>query len=135
MVKIIKYNKITIYHNIHIKVSSDGPVYYLTVSTDNVINNNNNETASPEITRVFLEQFDMKLQEGYFLKYLNLRILQSNIGLSVDKNDPIMELLNECLPTINVRNVDTPFMKDSTHEKELITTLPLEGHALHKAEM
>ena len=50
---ILKYNKITIYHDIYIKVFSDGTVSYLTVSTDNVINNNNNETTVPDLNRFF----------------------------------------------------------------------------------
>ena len=46
-----------------------------------------------------------------------------------------MELVNELLPTINFRNVDTTFWKDSSHERGLLTALPLTGHSLHKAEM
>ena len=44
VVTIIKYKKITIDHAISIKVFSDGNVLYLTVSTDDVLNNTNNET-------------------------------------------------------------------------------------------
>ena len=43
VVTILKYNKITIDHAIYIKVSSDGTVYYLTVSTDNFPCTTNNE--------------------------------------------------------------------------------------------
>ena len=46
-----------------------------------------------------------------------------------------MELVNECFPTGKFRNVDTPFWKDSSYEKELLAALPLSGHALHKEEM
>ena len=44
VVTIIKYKKSTIDHAIYIKVFTDGTVYYLTVSTNDVINTNNNET-------------------------------------------------------------------------------------------
>ena len=53
VVTILKYKKITIDNNIYIKVSTDGTVSYLTVSTADVINTNNNENAFPELTRVF----------------------------------------------------------------------------------
>ena len=43
VVTILKYKKITIDNNIYIKVSTDGTVSYLTVSTADVINTNNNE--------------------------------------------------------------------------------------------
>ena len=47
VVTIIKYKKITIYHDIYIKFFTDLTVSYLTVSTDDIINTTNNETAFP----------------------------------------------------------------------------------------
>ena len=46
-----------------------------------------------------------------------------------------MELVNEWLPTRKFRKIDTPFRTDSAYKKELMTALPLTGHALHKVEM
>ena len=71
VVTILKYRKSTIDHAIFIKVFDDSTVSYLTVSTDYVINTTNNENAFPELTRVFKEKFEMKVQEGSVLKYLN----------------------------------------------------------------
>ena len=51
----------------------------------------------------------MKVQEGYVLKYLNLRIFQYPLGFNVDQTDQIMELVNKGLPTGKFRKVDTPF--------------------------
>ena len=42
VVTILKYKKITIDHAIYIKVFTYGTVYYLTVSTDYVLNTTNN---------------------------------------------------------------------------------------------
>ena len=67
---------------------------YLTVSTDDILIAANNDTAFPEITRVFEEHFEIKVQEGSVLKYLNLRIFQSPLGFNVDQTDHIMELVN-----------------------------------------
>ena len=41
---ILKYKKITVDHDIYIKVFSDITVSYITVYTDDVLNRNNNET-------------------------------------------------------------------------------------------
>ena len=90
MITIIKYKKSTIDHNIYFKVFTDVIVSYLTVSTDGVINTTNNETEFPELKRVFIEHFEMKVQEGSVLKYLNFRIRQSPLGFSVDQTDNIM---------------------------------------------
>ena len=77
VVTILEYKKSTIDHAIYIKVFDDGTVSNLTVSTDDVLNTTNNENAFPELTRVFKEHFEMKVQEGYIIKYLNFRIFQS----------------------------------------------------------
>ena len=84
VVTINKYNKSTIYHAIYIEFFTNGTVSYLTVSTDDVLNTTNNETAFPELTIVFKEHFDMKVQEVSVLKDINFRVFQSSIGFSVD---------------------------------------------------
>ena len=53
VVTMIKYNKSTIDHAIYTKVFTDGTVYYLTVSTDDILNTTNNENAFTVLTRVF----------------------------------------------------------------------------------
>ena len=57
VVTILKYKKSTIDHAIYIKVFTDGTVLYLKVSTNDVINTNNNKTEFPELKIVFKEQF------------------------------------------------------------------------------
>ena len=94
VVTILSYKNITIDHSIYIKVFTDDTVSYLTVSTDDVLNTTNNENAFPELKRVFKEDFEMKVQEGSVLKYLNFRIFQSPLGFSVDQTDHITELVN-----------------------------------------
>ena len=110
-VTIIKYKKITIDHGIYIKVFSDEKVCHLTVSTDHVLNTNNKETLFTELTRVFEERFDMKIQEGSVLKYLNFQIFLSPLGFSVDQTGHIMEPVNEWFPNGKLRNIYTPFRK------------------------
>ena len=74
MVAILKYKKIIIDNYIYIKVFYDVTVSYLTVSMVGVLNTTNNDIAFPELTIVFEEHFEIKVQEEYVLKYLNLRI-------------------------------------------------------------
>ena len=117
VVTIIKYKKITIDHAIYIKVFTDGTVYYLTVSTDDFINTTNNENAFTELTRVFKEHFEMKVQEVSVLKYLNFRIIYYPLGLSIDQTDHIMELVNEWFPTGKFRKVDTTLRTTYSYEE------------------
>ena len=117
VVTIIKYKKITIDHAIYIKAFVDDTLSYLTVYTDNDLNTINNENSFPEPTRLFKENFEMKVQEGSVLRYLKFRICQSPLGFSIDQTDEIMELVNEWFPTRKFKNVDTPFRTDSSYEK------------------
>ena len=72
---------------------------YITVYDNDVLSTTNNETALPELTIVFEEHFEMKLQEVSVVKYLNFRISQSPLGFSVDHTYHIMEIVNEWFPT------------------------------------
>ena len=67
---------------------------YLTLSTDDVLKNTNNDTSFPKLTIVFKEHFKMQLQESYFLKCLNFRVCQSPVVFSINQTDHIMELVN-----------------------------------------
>ena len=53
VVKILRYKKSTIYHEIYIKVFSDGTVSFLTVYTDDFLNTTDGETEFPALRRVF----------------------------------------------------------------------------------
>ena len=64
VVTILEYKKSTIDHVIYIIFFDYGTLSYHTVSTDDGLNTNNNENAFPELTRVFKEHFEMKVQEG-----------------------------------------------------------------------
>ena len=61
VVTILKYKKSIIYHAIYIQVFAHGTVPYLKFSTDDVLNNTNNDNVFPELTRVFKEHFEMKV--------------------------------------------------------------------------
>ena len=63
VVTILKYKISIIDHSIYINVFSGGNVYYLTLHTDVVLDNNNNETAFPEPINVFQEALVKKIKE------------------------------------------------------------------------
>ena len=94
MVTIPQYKKVTIDHAIYIKILYAITVYYLTVSTDDVLNTTNNEIEFPEIRIFFEEAYEIKFQEGSVLKYLSSQIFQYPLGFSVDHTAHVMELVN-----------------------------------------
>ena len=80
MVTIIKYKKITINHNIYIKVFSDGTVSYITIFTDDVLDNDNDETTVTELRKVFEEAFELKFKKDLSLNTWMLGFLNILLG-------------------------------------------------------
>ena len=70
---------------------SDRTVFYLTVYNDDGLNNSKNKISFTELRKMFEESFEIKVQEGSVLKYLNFWTARSPIGLNIDKTDHIME--------------------------------------------
>ena len=68
MVTVTKYEKIIIDNAIYIKLFSYITVYYLKVSTDDILNNTNNKTYFPELLKVFKGSTDIKIREVSDLK-------------------------------------------------------------------
>ena len=60
VVTVLKYKESTIDHAIYIKVFSDGTVPYITVSTDDVQNSTNRETAFSELR--IIKKIEVKVQ-------------------------------------------------------------------------
>ena len=67
VVTIIRYKKITIDHDIYIKVFYDGAVSYLTVSTNDVLNTTNNNTELTELTIVLKNTLGLKSKKDLSL--------------------------------------------------------------------
>ena len=65
------------------------------------------------------------MKEGSFLKYLYFRVYQYPLGLSVDRIDHIIELVNEWFQTGKFIKIDTTFSTYSTHENQTMAALAL----------
>ena len=116
VVNILKYNKITIDHDIYIKAFSDGTVSCLKVSTEDILNTNNNGASFPELTIIFEKHLEMKFQELSVLKYLNFRICKSPLGFIVDQTDHVMVIVNEWSPNGKFRNL-IKLLRQTLHMK------------------
>jgi hypothetical protein len=62
--------------------------------------------------------FEVTLQEGAILRFLNLRIIQSPAGISIDQNDHIVEnvldpYFQDC-DTTELHSITSPFPTDSS---------------------
>ena len=77
-------------------------------------------------------------QTGTVLKYLNLRIIQTDYGISYDETQHIKStIVDKFFPpnmTERLKSADTPYRTDSEFEKALCETLPETAEELHKLE-
>jgi hypothetical protein len=82
--------------------------------------------------------FDLTLQQVAILHFLNLRIIQSPAGISIDQTDHIVKTIVE--PYFKYRNtsalisITSPFLPDSSFEQRLYEAPILVGPALHVVE-
>ena len=78
------------------------------------------------------------VQTGHVLKYLNIRIVQTDQGISIEQTHHIQStILEPWFPTGKTKlltTADTPFRTDPQYERELLTQLPAVDEALTKLE-
>jgi hypothetical protein len=83
--------------------------------------------------------FKLNLQEGSVLRFLNLRIIQSPDGISIDQNDHVFDSIIEpyfklCDVSKLVR-ITSPFPMDTSFEQQLYEYPVLTGSALRAIEL
>ena len=98
----------------------------LTVSTDDEINITNNDSSFGEIKKYFEEAFDIKIQVGYVIEYINLCIDQYPLGFNIYQTDHIMNLFNKWF-------LYGKFLI-LIHQIDLVAAVPLTETALNHSE-
>ena len=77
-------------------------------------------------------------QEGNILKYLNIQIVQTDQGISIDQTHQIKtKILDHWFPPDTVKRLksaDTPYRTDSDYERDLNEQLPATGEEPAKLE-
>jgi hypothetical protein len=83
--------------------------------------------------------FDVTLQEGDILRFLNLCIIQSLADIIIDQNDHIVDSIMEPYfkdrNTSNLVSITGPFQMDSSFEQRLYEANVLTGYALRDVEL
>ena len=78
------------------------------------------------------------VQTGTVLKYLNVKIVQTDFGISIDQTQHIKTtLIDRLFPpnrTERLKPVDTPYRTDGEYERALAEALPATGQELKALE-
>jgi len=71
------------------------------------------------------KSYDITMQEGPVIQYLNLQIIQSDAGISFDQTQHILKMLEPHYPKNSSFNrTDIPFRTDRDYEQELMNAIP-----------
>jgi hypothetical protein len=83
--------------------------------------------------------FKLTLQEGPVLRFLNLRIIQSPDGISIDQTDHVVESIIETYFKLRdvskLVRITSPFPTDTSFERQLYESPVLTGSALRYIEL
>ena len=112
----------------------------LNTSTDDFLCAYSNQTIFDTLCTHLKRFFDITTEQGTLLKYLNLRIIQSPFGISVDQSQHIEHtIINKYFPPEKVaesglKAVHTPFNTCNKYEIDLLEQLPATGEHLKALE-
>lgn len=79
--------------------------------------------------------FEVTLQSGVRINYLNFCIIQSKRGIILDQTDHILDMLANYFPkAATTWKVDTPLRTDSQFETEISNNIPADPLELNTLE-
>ena len=109
-------------------------------STDDILVSHNNSAIFGRLCVHLKAYVEITAQTNMnMLKYLNTRIIQSDLGVSFDQTHHIQtSILDKWFPVGNtemIKSADTPYRTDSAYERELEMQLPATPTELAKLEI
>ena len=124
----------TVDHALFVKYLGDNKWFYCLISTDDVLCSYPHASYFHDLMRYFNEYFNLSIQEGPVLSYLNMRIIQTEHIISLDQAEYIFDMLVSYFgPDITrIKTASTPMRSDSAFEKELYAATPLSEDELAK---
>jgi hypothetical protein len=108
----------------------------LNTSTDNFLCAYSDTVRFDKLCKWLERFFEITSKTGSLLNYLNLCIIQSELGVSYDQTDHIRKMVKKHFPPEKIgdsktKTVHTPFRTDTQYEKDLMEQLPVKGKDLN----
>ena len=105
-------------------IVEDRDVMFLAVETDDILVCTNSVSLEKRIVKQIQSPFQVTVQEGKVIEFLNYRIIQSVHGISVNQTAHILEMLDNFLPNEKCKNTTTPLSSDKQYNEEVYLSLP-----------
>ena len=103
--------------------------FILNTSTDDFLCAHSDDQIYEDLCTYLKQYFSITTNTGTELKYLNIRIIQSDHGISYDQTEHIHKMLKKYFPDEKIadstmKEVHTPFRTDNQFEIDLLEQLP-----------
>ena len=126
---ITKYGLVrcTVDHAYFVKQLEDGSFMLVSLATDDLLVSCRTYQIFNDFVLYLQQYFEVTVQDGQVLKFLGLRIIQSNDCLSIDQGEYTFEFLEHYFGSAvdRVKTLSSPMRYDSDFEKDLVNALPL----------
>jgi hypothetical protein len=118
---------------------STGEMMILDTSTDDFLCGHNSPTLLKPLIDYISKYVNVTVQQGEILNYLNLRIIQSRYGISINQTQHIKDtILDVWFPKddgkSSIKAAHTPFSTDPKYKRKLVETLPAQEDELAQLE-
>ena len=126
------FHRSTVDHALLIKAHEDGSYFYVCLATDDLLCAFLKYAHFDDLVKYLRRFFNLTVQTGHVLSFLSLRIIQTDLAISVDQGEYIYDLLLKYYgqSVDRIKTVTTPMRSDSAYEKELFESPPLVGNEL-----
>ena len=127
---LIEYGMIrsTVDHGLFVKKVTDIHHLYIALATDDLLCGFHNYNVLEDLAAYLRKYFVIVIQTGGVLKFLGLRIIQTEKAISIDQSHYIFEMLEEYFgtdPEQIIKTAAIPMRSDAELEKELFESPPL----------
>ena len=118
----------TVDHAYFVKAIENDQYIYVSVATDDLLCSFHDWKVFVDLKMFFLQYFDLSTQTGAVLRFLGIRFIQSDHGVSMDQAKYNYDLLKHYFGTSvdKVKTHKTPLRYDKDMEKELRDAIPIQ---------
>ena len=117
----------TVDHAYMVKCLDDGEYIYISIATDDLLVSYLQQQTFDDLVTYLEKYFELTVQNGNVLKFLGIRIIQSDLGISLDQGEYTYEILEYFFgkDLEKLKTLTSPMRYDSSYENELFEALPL----------
>ena len=124
-----KYGMIrsTVDHGYLVKKVNDEEYIYISIATDDLLVSYLLQKTFDDLVTYLEQYFELTVQNGNVLKFFGIRIIQSDIGISLDQGECVYDMLEYYFgqDVDKVKTISSPMRYDSAFKKELFEAIPL----------